>query len=64
MVRRTTGMMANIVGCPETVHKLSVQVKEIDEWSVAPEAVTSTARQGPPWKQPVGSAVRRGGGQL
>lgn len=56
--------MATIVGCPEAVHKLSVQVKEIDKWSVAPEAVTFTARQGPPWKQPVGSAVRRGGGQL
>lgn len=37
-------------------------MKEVDKWSVAPEVITVTARQGSPWKAPVSSTARRGGG--
>lgn len=53
--------MADTVSCPETVHKQSILVKEVDKWSVAPEVITLTARQGSPWKAPVSSTARRGG---
>ena len=33
---RTTELMANTVSCPETVHKQSIPMKEVDKWSVAP----------------------------